>query len=325
MSRRLSTLRTPLGRFSNMGDAGSLPAGCPALLVHGGAWDIPDQEVPAHTSGVLVAVHRGRQLLSRGVCALDVVVEVASILEDDPTFDAGRGSVLDRDGLPQLDAGVMDGSTLEWGAVANTRELANPVRVARELLDHPGQARLLVGDGAHRFAAEHGAPAVAPERLVVKREVQRYEQLLASQGGASPRGTIGCVALDQQGRLAAATSTGGSPLARAGRVGDSPIVGAGFFADGVAAASATGWGESILTVQLAARTCASVAAGVAPGESAERELNVMGTRLRWRNGMATTGGVVVLSADGRGGWGYTTSRMARGGWAAGSDPWSEVE
>ncbi|GAB5535337.1 MAG: isoaspartyl peptidase/L-asparaginase family protein [Rubricoccaceae bacterium] len=274
---------------------------------------------------MLVAVHRGRQLLSRGASALDVVVEVAAILEGDPTFDAGRGSVLDRDGLPQLDAGVMDGSSLEWGAVAQVRELANPIRVARELLDHSGQARLLVGEGAHRFAAEHGIPAIRPSALIVERETARYERLLAESEADAPRGTIGCVALDQEGRLAAATSTGGSPLARAGRVGDAPIVGAGFFADGAAAASSTGWGESILTVQLAARTCASVGAGFDPGESAQRELDVMESRVRWRNGMASTGGIIVLGADGRGGWGFTTSRMARGGWAHGHDAWSAVD
>ncbi len=152
-----------------MAEAASVGAGRPALLVHGGAWNIPDVEVPAHASGVLVAVHRGRQLLIRGASALDVVLEVATILEGDPTFDAGRGSVLDGDGLPQLDAGVMDGSTLEWGAVANVRELANPIRVAHRLLDNPGQARLLVGEGAHRFAAEHGFPAVGPNALIVER------------------------------------------------------------------------------------------------------------------------------------------------------------
>lgn len=312
------------GRSFRMGAAASVGAGRPALLVHGGAWDIPDDEVPAHASGVLIAVHRGRQLLSRGASALDVVVDVASILEEDPTFDAGRGSVLDRDGLPQLDAGVMDGATLEWGAVANVRELANPVRVARQLLDHPGQARLLAGEGAHRFAAEHGFPAVAPEGLIVDREVRRYERLLVESDASAPRGTIGCVALDSSGRLAAATSTGGSPLTRAGRIGDAPIVGAGYFADGAAAASSTGWGESILTVQLAARACASVAAGLDPGESAARELEVMETRVRWRNGMASTGGLILLSADGRGGWAYTTPRMARGGWAEGHAPWSAV-
>ena len=308
-----------------MAAAASVGRGRPALLVHGGAWDIPDVEVPAHASGVLVAVHRGRQLLMRGASALEVVVEVAAILEGDPTFDAGRGSVLDRDGLPQLDAGVMDGSTLEWGAVANVRELANPIRVARKLIDHPGQARLLVGEGAHRFGAEHGMPAVGPEALIVDREVDRYERLLKEAETDAPRGTIGCVALDGDGRLAAATSTGGSPLTRAGRVGDAPIVGSGFFADGAAAASSTGWGESILTVQLAARTCASVGAGIDPGESARNELDVMETRVRWRNGMASTGGIIVLAATGVGGWGFTTSRMARGGWADGQEAWSAVD
>ena len=219
----------------------------------------------------------------------------------------------------------MDGWSLEWGAVANVRELASPIRVARQLLDHPGQARLLVGDGAHRFAAEHGFPAIAPEALIVDRERKRYERLLQDAETSAPRGTVGCVALDLQGRLAAATSTGGSPFASSGRVGDAPIVGAGFFADGAAAASSTGWGESILTVQLAARTCASVGAGYDPGESAARELDVMQERVRWRNNMASTGGVIVLGADGHGGWGFTTPRMARGGWSQGHEPWSAVD
>ena len=304
--------------------SGSTPPGVPALLVHGGAWDIAENELGAHSSGVLLAVTRGRQLLERGTSALDVVVEVAAILEGDPTFDAGRGAVLDRDGRPQLDAGVMDGETLEWGAVANVRTLANPVRLARLLLDHDGQARLLVGEGAERLAAELGVPEVQPGSLIVDRERARYDRLLDDSLGA-PQGTIGCVAIDAGGRLAAATSTGGSPLARGGRVGDSPIVGAGFFADGASAASATGWGESILTVQLAARTCASVATGRDAGESAARELAIMRDRVRWRNGTPSTGGLIVLGADGAGGWGFTTSRMARGGWAKGGEPWSAVD
>ena len=301
----------------------SLAAGQPALVVHGGAWDIPDAEVAAHASGVLLAVLRGRQLLESGRPALDVVVEVVAILEGDPTFDAGRGAVLDRDGLAQLDAGVMDGATLEWAAVANVRETPNPVRVARRLLDHEGQARLLVGDGAERFAAEEGFPSVAPQSLVVDRERDRHARRLADAG--APHGTVGCVALDQSGRLAAATSTGGSPFARGGRVGDSPIVGAGFFADGAAAASATGWGESILTVQLTARACAGVGAGRDPGDTAGRELDVMAERVRWRNGTPSTGGLIVLGADGQGGWAFTTPRMARGGWSHGHDAWSAVD
>ena len=304
--------------------SGTTPAGVPALLVHGGAWDIAEGEVGAHASGVLLAVTRGRQLLERGRSALDVVVEVAAILEGDPTFDAGRGAVLDRDGRPQLDAGVMDGETLEWGAVANVRTLLNPVRLARHLIDHDGQTRLLVGEGAERLAAELGIPAVQPSALIVDRERARYDRLLDAPPDA-PRGTIGCVAIDATGRLAAATSTGGSPLARGGRVGDSPIVGAGFFADGASAASATGWGESILTVQLAARTCASVATGRGAGESAARELSMMRDRVRWRNGTPSTGGIIALGADGAGGWGFTTSRMARGGWASGGSTWSAVD
>ena len=304
--------------------SGGTSPGVPALLVHGGAWDIAEDEVGAHASGVFLAVTRGRQLLERGRPALDVVVEIVAILEGDPTFDAGRGAVLDRDGRPQLDAGVMDGARLEWGAVANVRTLANPVRLARRLLDHDGQARLLVGEGAERYAAELGIPEVQLGALIVDRERARYDRLSDEAQGA-PRGTVGCVAVDAEGRLAAATSTGGSPRTRGGRVGDSPIVGAGFFADGAAAASSTGWGESILTVQLAARTCASVATGRDAGDSAARELAMMRDRVRWRNGMPSLGGVIALAADGGGGWAFTTSRMARGGWVTGGEPWSAVD
>ena len=203
--------------------------GAPSLLVHGGAWAIPDDEVQAHLDGLERALARGRQLLARGASALETVVEVVAVLEAWPAFDAGLGAVLDRDGRPQLDAGVMDGSSLAWGAVAGVRSVAHPVRLARHLVHADGQARLLVGEGAERFAAECGMPYVEPERLIVERERQRYEALRASgdfhtsdafagtrASGGAPRGTVGCVARDASGRLASATSTGGAPYTRSG-------------------------------------------------------------------------------------------------------------
>lgn len=277
-------------------------------------------------------------MLDAGESALDAVEAAIVALEAHPAFDAGRGAVLDRDGGVQLDAGMMCGATLRWGAVANVRGLNHPVRAARLLLDDADGsafgARLLVGEGAERYAAEAGLPFVAPERLVVARERDRYERLRAGPPvhpsaaiagpPESPRGTVGAVALDAQGRLAAATSTGGMPFARGGRVGDSPIVGSGFYADGAAALSATGWGEAIATVQLSARAAARVEAGRAPSEAASEALARMGSAVRWPGVDRATGGLIALAADGTGGWAFTTPRMARGGWTAGSEPWTEI-
>ena len=205
------------------------------VLVHGGAWDIPDAALAEHRDGLARALRVARRAVEAGRDALAVAVETVAALEDHPAFDAGRGAVLDRDGQVQLDAGVMEGETRRWGAVANVRALPNPVRAARALLDADGQARLLVGEGAERFAAEVGLPAVAPSALVVERERDRYDRLrahpafgTAAMAGQmdvprsstdAPAGTVGCVVRDAAGRLAAATSTGGAPLTRSGESG----------------------------------------------------------------------------------------------------------
>lgn len=288
------------------------------MLVHGGAWGIPDEEVQAHTDGVRVAIERARQMLEAGRPALDVVEEVVASLESDPAFNAGRGGVLDRDGLVQLDAGIMNGPTLAWGAVAGLRATPNPVRVARLLVGGDGRARLLVGEGAERFAAEHGLPHVEPSRLIVPREVERRAVAEA------PQGTVGCVALDQAGSLAVASSTGGTPGAIPGRVGDTPLVGSGFYADGSAAVCATGWGEPLATVQIASRVASQVDLDVRPDDAAAQALDAMRRCVGWADGGAT-GGLLVLGADGAGGWAFTTPRMARGGWASGSAIWTAVD
>ncbi|PAP78773.1 hypothetical protein BSZ37_13160 [Rubrivirga marina] len=309
--------------------AGRVPGDGPLVLVHGGAWDIPQDETEAHLDGLDRALRIGQRALERGLASLDVVVEVVAALEDHPAFDAGRGAVLDRDGQPQLDAGVMDGGDLTWGAVANVRRLKNPIRTARALVDEDGQARLLVADGAERFAAELGHAAVSPSSLVVEREVARHRRIAehaafhtsAAFAGAMdvPRGTVGCVVRDGAGRLAAATSTGGAPYTRAGRVGDSPIPGAGFFADAYGAASATGWGEAILTTQLAARAVAAVERGESPDRAAEAAVLDLGARVRWAEASRATAGLILVGADGTAGWAFSTPRMARGWWRPGEE------
>ncbi|WP_412067665.1 isoaspartyl peptidase/L-asparaginase family protein [Rubrivirga sp. IMCC43871] len=300
------------------------------MLIHGGAWDIPDNGLTEHLDGLERALRVARRAFERGQSALDVAVETVAALEDHSAFDAGRGAVLDRDGLPQLDAGVMDGADLRWGAVANVRRVKNPVRLAHALLAADGQARLLVAEGAERFAAEIGLPSVSPESLIVDRERERYDRLVSSPGFHTsaafagemdvPRGTVGCVVCDAAGRLAAATSTGGAPLTRSGRVGDSPIPGAGFYADARGAASTTGWGEAILTTQLASR-----AVGGRPEATAAAALADMAARVVWPGARIATGGVIALDAAGAGGWAFTTPRMARGWWRPGRGTTIAVE
>ena len=299
-----------------------------ALLVHGGAWAIPDEAVEAHRVGMELAVTEGRAMLRAGHPALEVVTEVVALLEADPTFDAGRGARLDRDGRAQLDAGLMDGSTLAWGAVANVRHLAHPIRAARLLLHHDGQARLLVAEGAERFAVAEGLSLIDNEALITDAEQARFDQLLASHADfhssrefsgldADPHGTVGCIALDQAGDLAAATSTGGVSYTHPGRVGDSPLVGCGYYATNQAAASATGWGEAIAAVLLCGRTVDAVAAGLPPEDAAGNRLLHMAASVTNPQGEPATGGLIVLDASGRGSFAFTTPRMARGAWAEG--------
>ena len=317
--------------------SGRLAAGRPALLVHGGAWAIPAAERAAHLDGLAQAVAAGRVVLETGGPALDAAVAAVAAMEACGAFDAGLGGVLHRDGRAHLDAGLMDGASGRWGAVAGVDRVPDPVRLARRLLEHDGQARLLVGAGAEAFAVSEGGALVDPAVLVHPREVARYRALLEAEGfhtsrafsgasvsapqGAGPQGTVGCVALDVSGGLAAATSTGGTPLAPAGRVGDSPLPGCGFFASEHAAASATGWGEAIASVLLCGRAVDAVVGGCHPVDAARAGLEQMFGRAQNPAGEGGTGGLIVLGADGSGGWAFTTPRMARAGWQDGAAPW----
>ena len=241
-----------------------------SLIVHGGAWQIPDDEVENHCSGLVRALEHGVALLLTGKAVLDVVVETVAVLEDDPTFDAGCGSVLNLDGEIEMDASVMDGATRRAGSCVAVRDVANPIRLARSILED-GRAAMLAGEGASRFARAAGIPICHSTDLLVEREIRRKEFLDSldayktrqpfdgslpdrSSLPPHPSGTVGAVCCDAQGHLAAATSTGGAPNTLPGRIGDTPIVGAGTWAeDGLGAASCTGWGESILRDLLAYR------------------------------------------------------------------------
>lgn len=311
----------------------SPPSGA-CLLVHGGAWAIPDEELAAHKDGLEQAIDRGKALLLGGASALEAVVETVALMEAHGAFDAGRGSVLTREGHAELDAGVMDGTGLAFGAVAGVRRLLHPVRTAARLAGGDGSVRLLGGKAAEQFAAKAGQPLVDPAVLVSAREQARFETLRAQAGyhpvdpflpDDAPRGTVGCVARDQEGRLAAATSTGGTPFRPAGRVGDTPLPGCGFYATPAAAASATGFGEAIATVLLCGRAVDAVEAGQTPEVAARVRLLHMHDAVRTPDGRGAAGGLLLLGASGQGAWAFTTPRMARGGWAEGGPTWWAVD
>jgi len=284
----------------------------PVLLVHGGAWAIPDDMVEAHIQGVTNAMRKGWSVLKRGGCALDAVEEAVVVLEDDETFDAGRGSFLNRDGKVQLDAFIMDGATLRGGGVGGVERLKNPVRVARKILSESPHL-YFVGEGAERFAVEHGIPLCRNEELVIPREVERLKQYQAHAEENQPNlfaptishDTVGAVALDRDGNIAAATSTGGTLNKAPGRLGDSSLIGCGCYADDEsAAASTTGWGEPIMKLVLAKWAADRVLAGNDPDWVAREAINYLQSRL---NGH---GGIILLNRKGRYGIAHNTPRMA---------------
>ncbi len=294
----------------------------PVLIVHGGAWAMPDDMVDAHIRGVNNALAAGWRVLERGGSAVEAVEEAVVIMEDDETFDAGRGSFLNRDGKVQLDALIMDGATLRAGGVGCVERLRNPVRAARKILSDSPHV-YFVGQGAEQFAAEHGMPLCDNKDLIIPREVERLREYqaeaarrLSSQDGNDlfapdsddvtiSHDTVGAVALDRNGNIAAATSTGGTLNKAPGRLGDSSLIGCGCYANNESAAvSTTGWGEPIMKLVLAKWTADRIASGNLPEWSAQEAMNYLKQRL---NGH---GGIIVLNPQGHIGIAHNTPRMA---------------
>jgi beta-aspartyl-peptidase (threonine type) len=297
----------------------------PVLVIHGGAWAMPDDMVDAHLNGVNNALAAGWRVLERGGTALDAVEEAVVIMEDDETFDAGRGSFLNRDGKVQLDALIMDGATLRTGGVGCVERLRNPVRAARKILSESPHV-YFVAEGAERFAAEHGIALCNNEDLIIPREVERLRKYQAAQSDPKRAGsqldgndlfapathdptishdTVGAVALDRNGHIAAATSTGGTLNKAPGRLGDSSLIGCGCYANNESAAvSTTGWGEPIMKLVLAKWTADRIQAGNLPEWSAQEAMNYLQQRL---NGH---GGIIVLNPEGHIGIAHNTPRMA---------------
>jgi beta-aspartyl-peptidase (threonine type) len=299
-----------------------------SIAIHGGAGAIPadlfrrDQGA-AYRASLSSVLDAGFAVLERGGTSLDAVTSAVRALEDDPLFNAGHGAALTREGWAELDAAVMDGKDQRAGAVASVRHVKNPVELARRVMEKSRHV-LLVSTGAEEFALEEGIPLVANtyfrtddrrQQLASEQQGRRVSDLMPmglagaqSTGAAGSQGTVGAVALDQHGNLAAATSTGGMTNKRQGRVGDSPIIGAGTYAkNGVCAISATGHGEYFIRAVAAYHIASSVEYRGLSLEAAAREL--IHSRIPALGG---NGGIIAIGARGEIVMDFNTEGMFRG-------------
>lgn len=264
-----------------------------SLVVHGGAGQFVHGRQSAARDGVRRACETGWAMLSQGAAAMDVVERVVTLLEDDPVFDAGTGSYANTEGFVEMDAVIVDGATLNFGSVAAIRHVKNPIQVARRVMTATPHC-LLAGDGATKFAHAQGFTPVTDAELIGE----------AASGPA--QGTVGAVALDSQGHIATATSTGGIKNKLPGRVGDSPIIGCGAIAeDGVGGASATGKGEGIMKVMLARRVIEYLQVELTAQAAADAAISDLVDRVQG------SGGIICVDAQGRIGLSYNTPHMAR--------------
>jgi beta-aspartyl-peptidase (threonine type) len=307
----------------------------PSLIVHGGAWAVPDSCIESCKSGCREALAAGWKILSAGGSALDAVEAAVVSLEDNAEYDAGTGSHLNRDGHVSLDAIVMEGRTLRSGAVAAVERIRNPIRLARKVME-ASHHMLLAGAGAERFALEQGFGLCRPEDLVVDRERRAwklclrfghqrqfhdpefvfspaYSEKLAEARAAAPSaqhgdgGTVGAIAMDRAGNLYAATSTGGTCCKAPGRVGDSPMIGCGCYADTEAGGvSSTGWGEAIMKIVMAKSAVEMLRAGRSAEEAAHEAVRLLAART------GGTGGLILLDRNGTPGLAFNTPHMVWG-------------
>jgi beta-aspartyl-peptidase (threonine type) len=270
-----------------------------SLMIHGGVGGAHDAE--PYESSLRRVAEAGARLLEEGASALDAVAQCVVLLEDDPLFNAGRGSALNVDGEALLDASIMDGSTLAAGAAASLRGVRNPVLLARAIMERSDHV-FLIGEGAAQFARESGLALASAEYFVTEARVKELEEAKRRRGAALDQmqnpecrpGTVGAVARDKRGNLAAATSTGGVTNAARGRVGDSPVIGAGTYADNLSCAvSCTGVGEDFLRTALA-RTAASLVEhrGLNAASAADAAIQLLVDRV---NGL---GGLIIVDHNG---------------------------
>ncbi|MBK8173462.1 MAG: isoaspartyl peptidase/L-asparaginase [Sandaracinaceae bacterium] len=276
----------------------------PVVVVHGGAGDVALENRARHQDGCMRAAAAGRDVFAQGGSSLDAVQAAVEVLENDPLFNAGTGACLTEAGTLELDASIMRGSDLSCGAVTGLSPYRNPIRIARAVLED-GKHVLYSGDGAIAFATRAGFLPSTLEEMRTDEARQRLELVL--QGRASKTwagGTVGAVACDAQGRVAAATSTGGTVGKALGRVGDSPLVGAGTYADDeLGAGSATGNGEAIIRATLTRTACEYLRDGASPEEAAQRVIALLGKRVQG------LGGIILVDTRGRSAAAFNTATM----------------
>jgi L-asparaginase / beta-aspartyl-peptidase len=287
-----------------------------AIVIHGGAGVmsretmLPEKEA-AVRAALKLALDKGSIILRRGGSSLDAVEAAVKVLEDDPNFNAGRGSVFTYEGGISMDAAIMDGQTRAAGAISGTTITRNPISLARRVMEDSPHV-LLSGVGADEFAKEKGLATEEPSYFETPERREQLDKMKAEQLSSFDvdlkYGTVGAVALDSKGHVAAATSTGGLTGKRWGRIGDSPIIGAGTYADDRACAvSATGSGEYFLRVGVAHEICARVRF------KGERIVPAASAVMAEVKEMGGTGGVIVITPDGQIGWSFNTPGMYRGG------------
>ncbi|MDD1769597.1 MAG: isoaspartyl peptidase/L-asparaginase [Methanomassiliicoccales archaeon] len=285
------------------------------IIVHGGAWTMPKPVLEDHLDGCRKGAEVGNDVLTAKGSALDAVEAAVRYMEEDPVFNAGRGAHMNAKGEVELDAMIMEGGSLRFGSVASVRHVLHPVSLARQVMERTEHC-MLVADGAESFARDIGFPLVRNEDLLVGPEVERWREIQAREGfqskevferneGDSKFGTVGAVALDDLGHIAAATSTGGTPSKMPGRVGDSPLVGSGCYADDRSGGvSATGWGESIMKVCLARKVCEGIERGEDARSASDAAIRHLGERV------SGLGGVITIDHECRMAFSFNTPRMA---------------
>ncbi len=276
----------------------------PKVIVHGGAGSVKEASRPLHADGCARAAEAGRRVLEAGGRAIEAAVEACRALEDNPRFNAGHGACLTSAHTLELDASVMDGEHLEVGAVTVLPPFRNPIQIA-DAIRRDGLHTMYAGQGAADFALRHGFSAVDPEALITDAARARLARVLAGDTErAWAGGTVGAVAVDADGHVAAATSTGGTVGKRPGRVGDTPIIGAGTWADDLrGACSTTGVGEQIMRFGLARYAC-DLLHGSTVDEAAERAISAFSERVGGR------GGLILVDRDGRAAFANNTTTMS---------------
>ncbi len=265
----------------------------PAIIVHGGAGRIRDDDLPPRLDGCRAAALTGWKMLQQGGPALDAAEAAVAVLEDDPLFNAGTGSTLNASGQVEMDAAIMDGHTLRAGSVAAVQGIKNPIRLARRVMED-GRHVMLVGHGALVFARQIGFPECDPGALIVAVERERWKE---------KHGTVGCVAFDGSGKIAVATSTGGTFNKLPGRVGDSPLLGCGTYADDSGGVSCTGNGEAIMRLVMGKSAIEWLKTGSDPQAAARKAVELLAERT------GVTGGLIIINGKGTVGYARNTERM----------------